>query len=81
MRANFKDDYLLTESEFADEVRWVISKLSSEKDSLFYSKPYLRDPFQTAVEKFWSLFLVRTWKSPSYGTTVKTFSIRPTQSA
>lgn len=51
MRANFKDDYLLTEAEFADEERWVLSKLSAEKDSLFFSKPYLLSPFEKAVQK------------------------------
>lgn len=50
-RASFKDDYALTEDEFAEEGRWIISKLSYEKRDLFYAKPYLRDSFEKSVVK------------------------------
>lgn len=50
LRANFKDDYDLTDEEFEQEVQWITQKLSQEKSKLFAAKPHLRAPFKKAVQ-------------------------------
>lgn len=51
LRANFKDEYQLSDEYFAAETEWIVSKLILEKHDYFLPKPYLREPFENAVSK------------------------------